>query len=86
MNRDEETQLELDSRRFTLEYIDAPLLREPSIGFTQRELRIIMKHVEGRNRHIFNKLKDFISFIDNKEGRFTSFDARVPKTPIIRRV
>lgn len=82
--RDNE-QEQLDARVYELTYVPSVLsMRGETIYFSQRELRLIMKHTQNRNAHIYNKLRSFIDRIDDREKRKTDWSARVPKTHVIR--
>lgn len=74
----------VDTRTFELVHVPYMIsLNGKSISLNQRELMLIMKHTKGRNAHIYDKLRKFISEVDRYEGKTTDFDARVPKTHII---
>lgn len=75
----------LDNREYELIYHAGALnFDDVSAVLTQRELRMIIKHVEKRNKHLTTILKDLIYRVDSKERRGTNWNARVPKTHIIR--
>jgi len=75
----------LDKRHYELVYHAGALnLEDISVFLTQRELRMIMKHIDKRNSHLTTILKDFIHKVDTKEGVNTNWNSYVPKTHIIR--
>jgi hypothetical protein len=74
-----------DTRQYELTYIGGILpLYDVTVRLTQRDLRIILKHIEGRNDAITTLLKDFIQEIDRKEKRATDWYAKIPKTRVIK--
>lgn len=81
-----EDQRVLDARNFLVAYRVSlfNVFRDVEIHLTQREIRMIIKHLEKRNDKLTNKLKDLIKNVDEQEQRFTNWNERVPKTAIIR--
>lgn len=73
-----------DAREFELVYEpNAFGIGARYIWFTQREVRMVMKHLAGRNSRLHDKLKKFISDIDDAENLPTDFTTRVPRTAAI---
>jgi len=73
----------LDIRRFNITwYPPAYALHIPTqeLVIGQRDLRIILKHLKGRNKFISDKIIKFIKVIDGIEKKDTNWDSYVPRT------
>ena len=74
-----------DRRVFELRYDPYGFnLSSTYLYFSQRELRLLLKHLEGRNHPLHKKIKDFTLPIDDKERCPTDFSLRVPRTALVR--
>lgn len=73
----------LDVREYKLSWFPPlydVMASDVEILITQRELRLILKHVNNRNKHISQKLECFIRRVDKIDKRETDWESYVPKT------
>lgn len=81
---------ENDARKFVLVWTPPPFalhIHDVELTITQRDLRLMLKHVEGdprkpRNRYLTEKLKNFILQVDKNERKPTNWSSAVPKYPL----
>lgn len=77
----------LDKREYQLRFIRNLLnpMADIIYVFTQRDLRLIMKHLKRRNTKLYKHIRCFIKDVDAAEGKHTNWHAKVPKTRNINR-
>jgi len=75
----------LDARKYYLRFYYGSIVNhDVELKLTQRDLRIILKHIETRNKYIANKLKGFIQEVDERKQERTDWGSYTPKTSVIR--